>query len=149
AESVRSLQGRKKTPGVQSIPGFTITDLGTLGGDESFALAINRNGEIVGEADTTSGDKHGFIWRKGNMHDLGEPGDNYFTSATWANDKGKVIGSAFLIAAEQGGGGETIMWNSGTIRNIEDGSGWRWVSVDRINNSGLVIGYAENEPAMW
>src|SRR5437899_1451559 len=83
-----------------SLPGYTITDLGTLGGDTSYALAINRAGEIVGEAETSSGKTHAFIWRKGKMHDLGSPGQYYATEAFWSNDKGQVIGKSILIAPE-------------------------------------------------
>lgn len=41
-----------------------ITDLGTLGGAESTALGINKNGWIVGTSLTNSGNSplHGFLW---------------------------------------------------------------------------------------
>jgi probable HAF family extracellular repeat protein len=50
---------------------YTITDLGTLGGSESFAYAMNDNGHVVGEArlrgDT---DSHAFLYGKGVMRDI-------------------------------------------------------------------------------
>jgi probable HAF family extracellular repeat protein len=47
-------------------------DLGTLGGDNGFALALNDNGEVVGETDLP-GDQvyHAFVWKGGVMSDLG------------------------------------------------------------------------------
>lgn len=52
-------------------PRYTITDLGTLGGTESFAYAINEPGQIVGlsrlPGDTTN---HAFLYRKGELTDL-------------------------------------------------------------------------------
>ncbi|WP_240670729.1 hypothetical protein [Actinoplanes solisilvae] len=51
-----------------------ITDLGTLGGDHSFATAINDLGAIVGSSTTADGSLHAFLWRAGRMSDLGVPG---------------------------------------------------------------------------
>jgi len=38
-------------------------DLGTLGGDNSQATAINDKGQIVGSANTASGDSHAALWQ--------------------------------------------------------------------------------------
>lgn len=44
-------------------PGLgTMADLGTLGGDESIAWALNDGNVVVGQADTTAGDTHAFAW---------------------------------------------------------------------------------------
>jgi probable HAF family extracellular repeat protein len=48
-----------------------MTDLGTLGGTYSAAFGINDRGEIVGEAETATGDVHAFLFKDGVMHDLG------------------------------------------------------------------------------
>jgi probable HAF family extracellular repeat protein len=37
-------------------------ELGTLGGNFSEALAINDLGQIVGEAKTSTGEKHAVLW---------------------------------------------------------------------------------------
>jgi probable HAF family extracellular repeat protein len=51
--------------------GYTLTDLGTLGGSGSYASAINDKGQVVGYSDTT-GDlaTHAFLYSKGTMTDL-------------------------------------------------------------------------------
>lgn len=50
---------------------YRLIDLGTLGGSESFAYAINNSGSIVGEARTEGdADSHAFLYRKGSMTDL-------------------------------------------------------------------------------
>jgi probable HAF family extracellular repeat protein len=46
---------------------FTVTSLGTLGGDASRALAINDAGEVVGLSLTGEGNVRGFRWRNGAM----------------------------------------------------------------------------------
>jgi probable HAF family extracellular repeat protein len=42
---------------------FVTTDLGTLGGDGSYASAINNDGQVVGSAQTAAGISHAFITR--------------------------------------------------------------------------------------
>jgi probable HAF family extracellular repeat protein len=44
-----------------------MTDLGTLGGTNSEAVAINEAGQIIGWANTTAGLIHAFVWENGVM----------------------------------------------------------------------------------
>jgi probable HAF family extracellular repeat protein len=66
--------------------GISIADLGTLGGAESVAMAINTYSEIVGEADIADGKGHAFLFADGQMYDLG-PGQ-----ANAINDDRLVVG---------------------------------------------------------
>ena len=53
------------------------TDLGTLGGDESDAWAVNERGQVTGAAATASGERHAFLWDPvTGMTDLGTLGGN-------------------------------------------------------------------------
>lgn len=45
-------------------------DLGTLGGDQSVAYAINDLGIACGFSYTTQGDPHAFLWKNGGMIDM-------------------------------------------------------------------------------
>jgi probable HAF family extracellular repeat protein len=49
-----------------------MSNLGTLGGDSSYAFGINNNGQIVGNSKTASGEWHVFLWENGAMTDLGQ-----------------------------------------------------------------------------
>ena len=39
-----------------------MVDLGTLGGTESIALAVNRSGQVVGYSSTASNASHAVLW---------------------------------------------------------------------------------------
>src|SRR6185437_2285160 len=54
--------------------GWTLVDLGTLGGPESHAAALSNSGIVAGCADTASG-VHAFVYRDGTMRDLGTATD--------------------------------------------------------------------------
>jgi probable HAF family extracellular repeat protein len=70
----------EKLPARRSSPAATIMhscgavgaflDLGTLGGTQSFAYAINNNGDVVGYSYTASGDTHAFSYSGGVLMDL-------------------------------------------------------------------------------
>jgi probable HAF family extracellular repeat protein len=62
---------------------YQLVDLGTLGGESSYATAINDRGHVVGSSQTSTGDWHGFLWRDGRMTDLGRaPPDRESTTGT-------------------------------------------------------------------
>src|SRR4051794_26719828 len=52
-------------------PRWRVTDLGTLGGRFSVAVAINDGGDVVGTSGVASRARHVFLWRGGEMIDLG------------------------------------------------------------------------------
>jgi probable HAF family extracellular repeat protein len=55
----------------------SIVDLGTLGGNESFAYDTNERGQVVGWSDTDSGSLHAVLWEAGTMQDLGTLGGRW------------------------------------------------------------------------
>jgi probable HAF family extracellular repeat protein len=80
--------------------GTRMHDLGTLGGTESYAFALNDLGQVVGTADTLGALKsHAFVWMNDGtpMKDLGTLGGT--TSVAYdINVSGQVTGSASLAA---------------------------------------------------
>jgi probable HAF family extracellular repeat protein len=69
------------------------TDLGTLGGDYSVALAVNDRDEVVGQSRTADGELHAFVWRDGRMTDLGALAGGGESAATQINDAGQILGA--------------------------------------------------------
>ncbi len=126
--------------------GDEFTDLGTLGTPGysfSEALDLNDNGQVVGrsEIDTIDGDR-AFIWDADQgMVSLGVLGEAEgfprYSGATGINADGEVVGKsesqAFIWDAKNG------MVDIG--RSSSDTS----IEVSAINDSGVVVGYAEPE----
>jgi len=75
--------------GVADVP----LDLGTFGGDESWAYAINNPGNVVGWAELADGNYHAFLWDGTANVDLGTLG-GLFSAAYGINDDGVIVGYA-------------------------------------------------------
>ena len=119
---------------------YTITELGTLGGAQSFARSINNLGQITGNASIASGQLHAFFWDAGVMTDLGIlPGGN-FSRGFGINDLGQVTGEsdnnipkAFLFTP-----GVPGLVNIGTLAGGASAFG-----AD-LNDSGQIVGSSSN-----
>ena len=73
---------------------YTVRDLGTLGGANSRAYAINEHGWVVGEAETGDGRLRAFLWTpESGMRDLGACGGE-LSRAYAINERGEVAGEA-------------------------------------------------------
>jgi len=73
---------------------FIAIDLGTLGGPNSAALAVNASGQVVGYSRTTSSgaETHAFSWTPaGGMVDLGTLGGSSSTALA-VSASGQVVG---------------------------------------------------------
>jgi probable HAF family extracellular repeat protein len=126
-------------PAAASAQSFSVTDLGTLGGNFSTGFGINASGKAVG-ASYTSGNSayHAYVY-DGTMHDLGTA-FGLGTSEAWAiNDKGQVAAAsttkdglyrAFVIGTNDG-------WKA--LGSLGGASSAPW----DINNIGQVTGAAD------
>jgi probable HAF family extracellular repeat protein len=119
--------------GFAAAQGYTVTDLGTLGGSTSSARAVNASGQVTGSADLP-GDavSHAFLWENGAMRDLSPPGGGPST-ALGINAAGSVVGffsasgitDSHAFLADAGGMHDlgTFGGNSGAAFGIND-AGW-------------------------
>jgi len=110
-----------------------VTDLGDLGGNMTFAWAINDAGEIVGGSDTqeTSFSRHAFLWRKGNLIDLGTLGGSS-SEARAINQAGEVVGSSQTATGEY----RAFVWKNGVMTAVGPPGSAAWA----INAKGDILG---------
>lgn len=129
--------------GVSLVPAqaqtYSLTDLGTLGGNNSSATGVNDFGQVTGEASTGLGLIHAFLSGTGGgaLKDLGTlGGDGSIGRAV--NDKGQVTGDSDVNGYTKAFLSED---NGGTLKNL--GSlGGSYSSGGAVNGLGQVAGDA-------
>ena len=117
-----------------------LTDLGTLGGDTSYALGINDSGEVVGYsylADNVT--RHAFTWTaSGGMVDLGTLPGGTWSQGEKINASGEISGEAL----DSNGRQVPVFWSAGTgfvslgETHTRDSRNYGY----SINDSGVVTG---------
>jgi probable HAF family extracellular repeat protein len=130
--------------------GYSVTDLGTLGGTFSWPLAINDRGQVVGQA-TLPGDTaaHAFLWQNGVMTDLGTlGGPNSIASSI--DDAGQIVGGAdttdpngdyFCLSPSICHG---FLWQKGVMADL-GGLAGRSSLATWLNNRQRMVGASELE----
>ena len=144
-----------------------IINLGTLGGNESVAGAVNNRGEVVGAAlnaisdpfpgrypDSTyfifgnGTESHAFLWRDGTMQDLETLGGPD-SAAFLLNERGQVAGASDVdYASNVVTGGPTVhpfLWQHGKMVDLVAHApagmfGGTYGSVSALNDRGQVAG---------
>jgi len=107
----------------------TMTDLGTLGGSETQAFAINSSGQVTGNSGVAGGGVHAFLYANGTMSDLGTlGGSDSFAFAI--NGPGQVTGTSYLS-------GDSVyrafLYSNGTMSDLGTGDSSEGLA---INNAG-------------
>ena len=121
--------------------GANLADLGTLGGDESWAYAINNAGQVAGTSGSLSIDTHAFLFTDGGgMTDLGTLG-GYVSTAFALDGAGSVVGTAEDGAAAM----HAFVWSpvaamSDLNELIPVNAGWVLTEARGVNDSGVIVG---------
>jgi probable HAF family extracellular repeat protein len=95
---------------------YRLTDLGTLGGRESFALGIGGDGQVVG-ASMVDNEIHAFCYGAGKMRDLGVLTSSHLAESEGSNDQpvqvprqpNPVAGVASIVGLIKSGAGKQIL----------------------------------------
>jgi probable HAF family extracellular repeat protein len=136
------------TPSARDGTTGKMIDLGTLGGQSSSAIAIDNQGDVIGDSDTSIG-RTAFVWRPsvpngttGTMIDI-DPGQGGLAKG--------INSSAFVVGASNNfgdGAMRAALWQPGmngsyTVVDlntlIPSNSGWFLTSAEAINNSGAIV----------
>jgi len=124
-------------------PTYLLTDLGTLGGTNSYGWAINASRQVTGETDTTgNAASHAFVTHNGVMTDLGTLGGTYSYGSA-INDSGQVTGRADTTGGSiYGATYHAFVTNNGVMTDLGTLGGTNSYG-SAINDSGQVTGYAD------
>jgi probable HAF family extracellular repeat protein len=123
----------------------TLTDLGTLGGDNSEANSVNDSGVVVGRADVPGSlTHHGVVWTRKHgvmtTTDLGVIGGDACSTAYSINSDGVIVGDAGICFV---GGRAWLSDNGGPMLDLNDlalpGSGLHLQDARLINDRGEIV----------
>ena len=147
-----------------------VTNLGTFGGNESFAIGANDRGQVVGAAANTVPDPfsvffgwgtqtRAFLWtRSQGLQDLGTLGGPD-ALATNINDRGQIFGASYTSDVPNPLTGipplDAFLYEKGQMTDIPNGFGGTVVNPFGANNRGQLIGNASfadettSHPFLW
>jgi probable HAF family extracellular repeat protein len=120
--------------------GGKVTQLETLGGDESDAEAINQAGDIAGGGLTPDNADHAILWRHLKAIDLGLGPLGGAGGALGLNDTGWVVGASsdpsFSI-------NHATLWVGKRAIDLGTLPGGNQSSANGVNNHGEIVGSAQ------
>lgn len=120
-------------------PFFFPMDIGTLGGHESRACAVNASNQVVGTAQTENGDWHAFVWKDGTMTDLGTLGGAN-SEARGINDRGMIVGRSDTADGKS----VAFVYVLGVMAPLGTLPGHTTSLATGINNDGWIVGESSN-----
>src|SRR5580765_7640119 len=123
-----------------ALAGYSILDLGTLGGVESQALGLNDKGQVVGYAFTGTGAKRAFrtfpnAAINSTTDNLGVLSGGSVSVAFSVNFSGQVAGHS-----SSSGGDRAFRYSGSTMTSLGVLNGNNWSYARGINNAGYVAG---------
>lgn len=111
-----------------------LVSLGTLGGTQCNASAINDSGQVVGEAEDARGWMLAFVWQDGQMKALDTPGAENSDAAD-INNKGQIVGSARMADRRY----HPLLWDKDGVHDLTPLLP-KNSEVRRINDHAQILG---------
>jgi len=113
-------------------------DLGKIGGCYSRVVAINENGQVLGNSFFV-GDlgMHAIMWENGVLKDLGTLGGT-ISQAVAINEKGQVVGYSETSDYEE----HAFIWENGVMKDLGTLGGFSSRAL-AINGKGQVVGISD------
>lgn len=140
---------------------FTLIDLGTLGGTQSFALDVNNNRQVSGNSLVTSDPGstgsllRAYLWTSGTMTNLGSMAPIPPSTSTNRFARGYAVNDAGVAVGEfNNDSSRSFVFIGGVMSGLTRlaGDNDNGVAHD-INNAGVIVGISSNgtasKPTMW
>jgi probable HAF family extracellular repeat protein len=121
-----------------------VTFLGSLGGVQTTAYAINDANVIVGRSTLTTDSRpvhHAFAWSDGVMSDLGGLNSAHDSDAWRINGGGWVVGSSEIDAHRHK---HATLWRDGEIIDLGTLDTGGISEAFGVNDAGVIVGYSQN-----
>ena len=84
---------------------------------------------------------HAFVWRQGEMQDIGSSPDYSGTSAMAISDRGEIVGEGLRA---KNGRPQAVRFADGAVISLEDEvrnrGDWLLFSANSVNNDGVIVG---------
>jgi probable HAF family extracellular repeat protein len=109
--------------------GWTLVDIGTLGGPGSYGAAVSENGIVVGCSDVNPAGVHAFVYAHGVMRDLGTG-----TESSDGNACALAVNNAGVVAG-RASTGELVVWNADAVTKLGIHG-----NVAAMNDAGAIVG---------
>jgi probable HAF family extracellular repeat protein len=143
--TVPGANARERRAGVWQVGG-AVTLLGSLGGDPryTYATSINEAGHVAGYAQAADGETHAFLWRGGEMIDLGTLAGR-MSYVVDLNERDEVTGLSMTADGSLHG----FVWRGGEMIDLGtvEGASESWPKA--INDRGEVVGGAGDRAFLW
>jgi probable HAF family extracellular repeat protein len=121
--------------------GETVRDIGTLGGAEAYAPALNDAGQVAGYSTNSSGNYRAFRWSaSGGMADLGTLDGAAAAKGRAINRRGQVVG----LSEPALGPVQAFIW-SATAGMLDLGrlsGGLGLAAAQAVNDAGMAAGFS-------
>ena len=141
----------------QTATHYTVTDLGSLGGQECAATGLNYKGQVVGGADTARKGKglenitNVFVWQNGKMRAVpGLDGSHAYVVAV--NAAGQMVG-AYSADPLKAKFASALFAPNGKVKLLggfpATQHGYSLSQGQAINAKGQIVGVSNNQAFLW
>src|ERR1043165_2880156 len=118
-----------------------VVEIGTFGGNDSIAVAINTSGQVIGYAALPGGEPRAFLFAHGKMKNLGTLPGGTQSFAYAIDDHERVVGASDAKDSPL----HAFIYSDGVMQDlnklIPSDSGWLLTEAKGINESGQIVGY--------
>jgi probable HAF family extracellular repeat protein len=127
--------------------GYSLQDIGTLGGTYTAGVSINSRGDVTGASRTADTEYHAFLYRHGIMEDLGTLG-GALSTGNGINASGRVVGYSAITTEGRKPPSHAFVYDRDGMHDIGTLGGAISLGYG-INASGEVTGAAATSQGIF